>query len=88
MAAEIEDKLQESSELIQSSGGVFEIEDNSQLIFSKQNLHRFPEDGEILAIVALMQSGMSVADAQVKAAQSAPKPPSFQEWFKKLIDNR
>lgn len=35
-------------ETIESSGGVFEVEVNEKLIFSKLRLERFPEDGEIL----------------------------------------
>ena len=36
-------------ELIASGGGVFEVEVDGQLIFSKKALDRFPEDGEIAA---------------------------------------
>ena len=36
-----------SSELIESGGGVFEIRVNGHLIFSKKQLGRFPEEGEI-----------------------------------------
>ncbi|MBD3316840.1 MAG: SelT/SelW/SelH family protein [Chitinivibrionales bacterium] len=34
-------------ELVQSSGGVFEVEVDGNLVFSKKKLGRFPEDGEI-----------------------------------------
>jgi len=37
------------AELIASGGGVFEIRVDDQLIFSKKELGRFPEDGEVLA---------------------------------------
>ncbi len=30
-----------------STGGVYEISFNEKLIFSKKNLERFPEDGEV-----------------------------------------
>ena len=33
--------------LIPSGGGVFEIQKNGELIFSKKQLNRFPEEGEI-----------------------------------------
>jgi len=36
-------------ELIESSGGVFEVEKDGELIFSKKNLGRFPEHEEIFA---------------------------------------
>ena len=35
------------SELIESGGGVFEVRLNDQFIFSKRQLGRFPEEGEI-----------------------------------------
>jgi len=37
--------------LIPSSGGVFEIMNNGELIFSKKNLNRFPDDGEIIDLI-------------------------------------
>jgi selenoprotein W-related protein len=36
-------------ELVASGGGVFEIEVDGQLVFSKKALDRFPDDGEIAA---------------------------------------
>lgn len=39
------------SELVPSSGGVFEISVDGRKIFSKKELGRFPEDGEILAAI-------------------------------------
>lgn len=38
--------------LIPSSGGVFEVELDGELVFSKKALDRFPEDAEILAAIA------------------------------------
>ena len=38
-------------EMIESDGGVFEVELNDQLIFSKKNLERFPKDNEIIEII-------------------------------------
>ena len=38
-------------ELIESSGGVFEISRDGQLLFSKKKLGRFPHDKEIDALV-------------------------------------
>ncbi len=34
-----------------ASGGVFEVIHNGDLIFSKKSLDRFPEKGEITAII-------------------------------------
>jgi selenoprotein W-related protein len=37
--------------MIPSDGGVFEVIKNNQLIFSKKKLDRFPNDGEIVALI-------------------------------------
>lgn len=85
MAIELEDQLSEESELIKSSGGVFEIEDNGFLIFSKKELHRFPADGEILEVLKYKAEGMSLEQAQAKAGEKVPAQPSFLEWFNKFL---
>lgn len=51
MAAEIEKALGVVSELIQGRGGVFEVTVDGKRIFSKKELGRFPEDGEILGLI-------------------------------------
>jgi selenoprotein W-related protein len=86
LSAELEEKLSEDSTLIQSSGGVFEIQDRGFLIFSKKELGRFPEDGEILEIVRYMSEGMDLKESQAKAGAHARKPISFMEWFKGFLD--
>lgn len=40
-----------SLNIIPSSGGVFEVKFNDELIFSKKNLNRFPEEGEVEKLV-------------------------------------
>jgi len=37
--------------LIAGSGGVFEVEVDGELIFSKRELGRFPEPGEVVSLV-------------------------------------
>jgi len=37
--------------LIASSGGVFEVVVDGELLFSKKKLKRFPEDGEIEQLI-------------------------------------
>ena len=81
MAAEIETKLDESTKLVQSSGGVFEVEHNGQLIYSKKTNGRFPAEGEVLRIVSNIDQGMSVEQAQAEAEQGIPHHPSFMEWL-------
>lgn len=51
MADELDQTLGITSELIQSSGGVFEVEYGGKLIFSKKKLGRFPDLGEIAKII-------------------------------------
>ncbi len=38
--------------MIASSGGVFEVVVNGELVFSKQAENRFPEDDEVMAGIA------------------------------------
>ena len=51
MRDELCDKFGVVAELIESSGGVFEVTVNGDLIFSKKSLDRFPEDNEIINLV-------------------------------------
>lgn len=82
MAADLENKFGESSELIQSSGGVFEIEADGKLLYSKKELNRFPEEGEVEKVYQLVQAGTPLPQAQEEAGKGAKKPPSFVDWFK------
>jgi len=38
-------------ELISSSGGVFEVTVDGNLLFSKKALNRFPEEGEVAELL-------------------------------------
>lgn len=82
MAAELETELHEDSELVKSSGGVFEIEYKGDLIFSKKKLGRFPTDTEILQIVQGLAAGENLEEAQQQAALHAPDSISFVDWLK------
>lgn len=87
MAAELESQFSESSDLIKSSGGVFEIEDNGQLIFSKSKLGRFPEDDEIAKIIHMVDDGSPLSEAQAAAASSA-KGVSFSDWLMSFLNRK
>jgi selenoprotein W-related protein len=39
------------AELVQSSGGIFDIEYTGKLIFSKKEVGRFPDVGEVVKII-------------------------------------
>ncbi len=45
------DRELDEVELIAGSGGIFEIAVDGTLIFSKKQLHRFPEPGEIVRLI-------------------------------------
>lgn len=52
MAAALKDQFNIESKLIEGSGGVFDVRVNGELVFSKKIAGRFPEDHEIVEIVA------------------------------------
>jgi selenoprotein W-related protein len=37
--------------MVQSSGGVFEVEYGGKLLFSKKSLGRFPDEGEVINLI-------------------------------------
>lgn len=88
MAADLENKLDESARLFQSSGGVFEVEYKGQLIYSKKATGRFPADGEVLRIVANLDQGKTLEQAQAEAAEGVPTLPSFFEWLSGFMARR
>jgi len=51
LAAELEQKLDATTELIASGGGVFEVTVDGRHVFSKKALGRFPDDGEIVRLL-------------------------------------
>ena len=85
MAAEIEDILMEDTEIVKSSGGVFEVEDRGALIFSKKQLKRFPGEEEIFEIISSVEKGIPLEEAKLLASKNIPEPPSFFEWLQGLL---
>lgn len=51
MGAELKGKYGADVELISSDGGVFEIVVDGGLVFSKKQLNRFPEEGEVEGLI-------------------------------------
>jgi len=51
LAAELKKSLGVDSELIPGSGGIFEVSAGGKTIFSKKMVGRFPEPGEIAALL-------------------------------------
>ena len=51
LEAELKKQFETEVELIAGSGGVYEVELDGKMIFSKKALNRFPDDGEIIKLV-------------------------------------
>ena len=51
MAAELKDALGLDVELAEGRGGVFDVTVDGRVVYSKDQTHRFPNDGEVLGLV-------------------------------------
>jgi selT/selW/selH-like putative selenoprotein len=51
LAAELDKALGVKTELIQGRGGVFDVVVDGKKVFSKHDLARFPEEGEVLGLI-------------------------------------
>ena len=51
MAAELRDGLGVDAELIERGGGIFDVSVDGEVVYSKHETGRFPDPGEVLAIV-------------------------------------
>jgi len=52
LAADIKERFGVEAELKRSSGGVFEVKKDGDLIFSKRQLGRFPNENEVVELLA------------------------------------
>ncbi len=52
MAAAIRKKYGVEAELLAGSGGIFDVKRDGKLLFSKHDVGRFPEDQEVLDLLA------------------------------------
>jgi selenoprotein W-related protein len=68
LAADLEKTFGSSVQIIESSGGVFEVERDGVLLYSKKALGRFPEEGEVLGITRALEKGQSLPEAQKTAS--------------------
>jgi len=48
---ELKKELNADVELVAGSGGIYEITVDGKMIFSKSQIRRFPEPGEIVALI-------------------------------------
>lgn len=46
------EKYDANVQLIASSGGVYEVTVDGELVYSKKALNRFPEEGEIVGLIS------------------------------------
>ena len=88
LQSELEKAFSQLPELVQASGGLFEVEDGEMLLFSKQKEDRFPEENEVLNIVKALDEGKSLAEAQERGKACIEKPPTFEEWFTKKLGGK
>jgi selenoprotein W-related protein len=51
LAASIKKEFGVDAELIRGKGGVFDVRVDGELIFSKHELNRFPEPGEVERLI-------------------------------------
>ena len=51
MAAELKDAFGVKAELIESSGGIFDVIVDGKLVYSKQETGRFPDEGEVVELM-------------------------------------
>jgi Rdx family. len=77
LAAELQREVGVAAILHQSSGGVFEVEVDGDLLFSKTKLGRFPEPGEVHGIIQSRGQGSSKEEDQ-----------HFQANLQKFIDGQ
>lgn len=83
VAAELEERLQESTSFVEGSNGIFEVEDTQKkvVLFSYADHKRFPRAGEIGDIAAATDSGVPPEQAQEKHSASPAPTQSFEDWF-------
>ncbi len=85
LQSDLEKTFSQTPELVQASGGLFEVEDGEMLLFSKQKEDRFPEENEVINIVTALELGKTLSEAQEYAKTCIEKPPTFEEWFTKKL---
>ncbi|HBG20733.1 MAG: hypothetical protein A2X81_12080 [Desulfobacterales bacterium GWB2_56_26] len=57
MGDELKKTLGAEVQLVPSSGGVFEVVADGNLVYSKLNLKRFPEEGEVVSLIRAANRG-------------------------------
>ena len=81
VAAELENALQETTVLVKSSNGIFEIEDRGLVIFSNKKTNRFPDTDEIVKIARALDSGQDLASIEKTLPAATKTEQSFEDWY-------
>jgi selenoprotein W-related protein len=68
LAADLQKAFGGNVQIIESSGGVFEVERDGDLLYSKKATGRFPEEGEVLNIINAVDKGVPLPEAKKTAA--------------------
>ena len=55
MAAELKQAFGVQAKLVEGSGGVFDVTVDGQLVYSKHDTGRFPDDGEVVETIQKMK---------------------------------
>lgn len=85
LSDQLEKDTTDSVLLVPFEGGVFEVEDRGQVLFSKNDLGRFPEDNEVAAIIKNVQAGQTLSEAQSNAAHEAGHSGGVLDWIYSLF---
>jgi selT/selW/selH-like putative selenoprotein len=56
LAASLKERFGAEAELIRGKDGVFDVRVDGTLVFSKHQVHRFPDPGEVERAIAALQS--------------------------------
>ncbi len=59
MAAALKKDLKVNADLIPGQGGIFDVEADGRLVFSKHKAGRFPENEEVVRLLQTAQGGGS-----------------------------
>lgn len=85
LSEQLEKDTSDSCQLVPAEGGVFEVEDQGVLLFSKKNSDRFPEEGEVQSIVKYIKAGQPLEEAQTNAAHEAGHSGGVLDWIYSLF---
>ncbi|MFA7338932.1 MAG: Rdx family protein [Candidatus Obscuribacterales bacterium] len=88
-AVKLSEQLEKDSSdtclLVPADSGVFEVEDQGVLIFSKKTSDRFPEEGEVQSIIKQIKDGHPLEEAQTNAAHEAGHSGGVLDWIYSLF---